>query len=36
MHKQQQQVWSELDVDMDDVVHEQGHNVSVHTNMSLL
>ena len=33
--KQQQQAGSELNVDMDDVIHERGHNVSVYTNMSI-
>ena len=33
--KQKEQAWSELNVAMDDVIHEQGHNVPVYTNMSI-
>ena len=32
---QQQQARSELTVDMDDVIHERGQNVSVYTNCLL-
>ena len=34
--KQQQQAWSELNVDIDDVIHELGPNGSVNTNMNIL
>ena len=33
--KNQEQARSELNVDMDDVIHEQGHNVPVYSNMSI-
>ena len=33
--KNQEQARSELNVDMDDVIHEQGHNVPVYANMSI-
>ena len=33
--KNQEQARSELNLDMDDVIHEQGHNVPVYANMSI-
>ena len=33
--KQQEQARSEMNVDMDEVIHEHYHNVPVYTNMSI-
>ena len=33
--KRQQQAGSELNFDMDDIIHKWGQNVSVYTNMSI-